>query len=168
MRIAYLTLLLARGTILARVAALHLGVRRQMGQPLGFVNVESLVTAFLQGRTELGGVPVAARLPSDYDGASAIVVVSRVGGEFSAEDWLDRALIRIDAYGPGRTAALNLAGTVRGLIWLMPDVSPIGDVAVADIVEQRGPSQVPDPAFPTANRYVARYHVLVRVGPGLA
>lgn len=132
--------------------------------PLVFANVESLTIAFLRGRPELAGIAVAVRLPIDYDGTSAIVVVSRVGGEFSADDYLDRALVRIDTYGPDKTAALDLAGTVRSIVWLMPDVPHAGGVKVSEVAEFRGPSWLRDPAFATANRYTTRYQMFVRVG----
>jgi hypothetical protein len=134
-----------------------------MSQPLIFPNIENLVVGFLASRTELAGVPVAVRLPTDYDGSSAIVVVSRVGGEFAADDRLDQSLLRIDTYGPDWTAALDLGGRVRGLIWLMPDVAGGTGTAIADIAEQRGPSRLRDHAFPNASRYTTRYQVLVRV-----
>jgi hypothetical protein len=134
-------------------------VTRLVGKPLQFANVESLVVPFLRARAELAGTPVDVRLPADYDGASPVVVVSRVGGEFAADDLIDHALVRIDTYGPDRTAALNLAGRVRGLVWVLPDAG----LTVADIAEQRGPSRLRDPAFATASRYTTRYQLLVRV-----
>jgi len=125
-----------------------------------FPNVETLLAAFLSGRSELAGVPVVVRLPAGYDGTSPAVVVTRVGGEFSVNDKLDRALVRVDTYGRDKAGALDLAGTVRGLVWLMPDVAP----PVTDVSEARGPSWLRDPAFANANRYTTRYllHVHVR------
>jgi hypothetical protein len=136
-----------------------------VAQPLVFSNVESLLVAFLGGRTELSGVRVVVRLPADYDGLSRAVVVSRVGGEFASDDYLDRALVRIDTYGPDKGAALDLAGTVRSLVWIMPDSALANGVIVTDVAENRGPSWLRDPAFASANRYTTRYLLLVRVGP---
>lgn len=133
-------------------------------QPFTFFNVETVVVAFLRGRAELAGIPVAVALPADYDGTSPAIVVSRVGGEFSADDHLDRALVRIDTYSRDHAAALDLAGTVRGAVWLMPDVTHAGGVTVTDVAEFRGPSRLRDPAFATAHRYTTRYQVLIRVG----
>jgi hypothetical protein len=134
-------------------------------QPLAFANVESLVVAFLGGRAELNGVQVLLRLPDDYDGRSRAVVVFRVGGEFASDDYLDRAIIRIDTFAGDKGGALDLAGTVRSLIWLMPGVGHANGVAIADVVEDRGPSWLRDPVHAGANRYTTRYRLLVRVSP---
>jgi hypothetical protein len=130
-----------------------------------FSNVESLLVTFLGARTELSGVPVVVRLPANYDGLARAVVVSRVGGEFGPDDYLDRALVRVDTYGPDKGAALDLAGVVRSLIWLVPDSALPNGVIVTDVAESRGPSLLRDPAFATANRYTTRYQLLVRVSP---
>jgi hypothetical protein len=134
-------------------------------QILAFSNVESLLIAFLSGRAEMAGIPVVNRLPPGYDGTSRTLVVTRVGGEFGPDDGLDRALMRVDTYGPDKTAALDLAGTARSLIWLLPGTKQANGVIVSDIAETRGPSWLRDPGFATANRYTTRYQVLVRVGP---
>jgi len=135
---------------------------QQSVQQLAFPNVESLLIAFLGGRSELAGVTVAAHLPAGYDGVSPVVVVTRVGGEFQPDDLLDRALLRIDTYGRDKGGALDLAGTVRGLVWLLPDQQQSGG-PVVDVSETRGPSWLRDPGFATANRYTTRYLLLVRV-----
>jgi len=125
-----------------------------------FPNVETLLVAFLSGRAELAGIPVVVRLPAGYDGTSPTVVVTRVGGEFSVDDNLDRALVRVDTYGSDKTRALDLTGTVRALVWLMAGTQP----PVTDVSETRGPNWLRDPAFANANRYTTRYllHVHVR------
>jgi hypothetical protein len=134
-------------------------------QPLAFSNVESLLVAFLGGRSELAGIPVVLRLPPNYDGLARTVVITRVGGEFTTDDYLDRALMRVDTYGPDKGVALDLAGAVRSLIWLLPGTRQAGGAIISDVAETRGPSWLRDPGFATANRYTTRYQVLVRVGP---
>jgi hypothetical protein len=136
-----------------------------VARSLVFSNVESLLVTFLGARAELSGVPVVVRLPANYDGLARAVVVSRVGGEFGPDDYLDRALVRVDTYGPDRGAALDLAGVVRSLVWLTPDSTLPNGVIVTDVAETRGPSLLRDPAFATANRYTTRYQLLVRVSP---
>jgi hypothetical protein len=128
-----------------------------------FSNVESLTITFLGSRGELAGVPVDVRLPPGHDGTTEAVVVSRVGGEFQPDDLIDRALVRIDTYGPDRTAALDLAGTVRGLVWLMPELAHPGGVKVFEVAEDRGPSVLRDPALANANRYTTRYRLHLSV-----
>jgi hypothetical protein len=132
-------------------------------QPLAFPNVETLLVSFLTGRRELSGVAVGVRLPPDFNPASRAVVVFRTGGEFFVDDHLDRALVRIDTYGADEADALDLAGTVRALVWLLPDVPLPGGAVVSDVAESRGPSWLRDPALATANRYTTRYLVPVRV-----
>lgn len=139
-----------------------------VARPLAFSNVERLVVSFLSARPEMAGVRVAVRLPDDYDGLARAAVVTRVGGEFAADDRIDRAVVRLDTYGPDKAAALDLAGTVRGLVWLAPDATHAGGAVVSDVAEDRGPSWLRDPAFPAANRYTTRYLLLIRVPSGPA
>ena len=134
-------------------------------QVLAFANIETVVVAFLQGRSELTGIPVGARLPTDYDGTSAAVTVTRVGGEFSADDFIDRALVRVDAYGPDKASALNLTGTVRSLIWRLPEFINSSESIITEVGEYRGPSWLRDPQFAAANRYTTRYQLFLRVTP---
>jgi hypothetical protein len=92
-------------------------------------------------------------------------VVTRVGGEFTDDDYLDRVLVRIDTYGPDKGAALDLAGTVRSLIWRLPGIKQPNDVVISNVAETRGPSWLRDRGYAMASRYTTRYQVLVRVGP---
>jgi hypothetical protein len=121
---------------------------------LVFPNVEELVGTYLSGRSELTGTPVVATLPGDYDGKAATVLLTRVGGVYLDDDRLDRALLRIDAYGPDKTAAHRLALAVRGLMWAMP---------VSGIAEERGPHWLPDAPHQHAARYMARYQLTIPV-----
>lgn len=130
--------------------------------------MERLVVSYLSARSEMAGVRVAVRLPDDYDASARAAIVTRVGGEFSADDLLDRAVVRLDTYGPDKVAALDLAGTVRGLMWLAPEASHAGGAVVSDVAEDRGPSWLRDPGFPHANRYTTRYVLLIRVSRGPA
>ena len=90
-----------------------------------FPNVERLVVAFLGARAELAGTPVSVTLPDGYDGTTPVVTVTRVGGEYSADDGLDRALVRIDAFGPDKASALDLAGVTRAALWSLPEQPPV-------------------------------------------
>jgi hypothetical protein len=125
-----------------------------LSTPPAFPDVEDLVVSYLAGRAELAGVPVGIELPAGMDGTIALVRVSRVGGDYSPDDRLDRALVRLDAYGPGQRAAHRLALTVRGLLWVMP---------VTDLAEDRGPHWLPDAARNHAARYMTRYRIAVPV-----
>jgi hypothetical protein len=110
---------------------------------------------------------VASRLPADYDGTAPAAIVTRVGGEFSVNDLLDRAVLRVDTYGRDKVGSLDLTGTVRGLLWRLAD-QHTADSPVEDVSEFRGPNWLRDPAFATANRYTTRYQITVRVRPGSA
>jgi hypothetical protein len=122
--------------------------------PPGFPDVEDMVVRYLAARSELAGVPVGIELPTGYDGTTSMVRVVRVGGVYSADDRLDRATVRVDAYGPDQRAAHHLALVVRGLLWIMP---------VTDLAEERGPHWLPDTPHNHAARYLARYHLAVPV-----
>jgi hypothetical protein len=141
------------------------GLTLPIFMPLAFFNVERVLVSFLGPRPELVDVLVADRLPDDYNGSAPAVIVTRVGGEFSTDDHLDRAVVRVDTYGPDKLTALDLAGTVRGLVWLAPEAAHTGGAVVSDVAEDRGPSWLRDPGFPDANRYTTRYLLLIRVAP---
>jgi hypothetical protein len=123
-------------------------------RPLGFPDVERLVVDYLSARSELSGVPVVVTLPGGFDGTVSTVLVTRVGGVYAVDDRLDRALVRVDAYGPDKTGAHRLALVVRGLLWVMP---------VTDLAEERGPHWLPDTPHNRAARYMARYQLTVPV-----
>ena len=67
--------------------------------------------------------------------------------------------------GPDKGAALDLAGTVRSLIWLLPGTKQATNAIITDVAETRGPSWLRDPGHAMTNRYTTRYQVSVRVGP---
>ena len=137
-------------------------------QPYVFSNVETLLVGFLSTRSELEGIPVLVDVSDAYDGASVTVAVTRIGGEFAEDDLLDHALIRIDTYAQDKQTALDIAGLVRGLIWLMPSVALPGGYAVSDVAEAKGPTCLRDPRYASVHRYMTKYHILVRVGPVIA
>lgn len=113
------------------------------GEPVFFPDVEALIVTFLAARPELADIPVDVTPPEDFDGTALAVVVSRVGGGFTQYQRLDSALVDLETYGPDKTAAHDLARTVRALVALMPTTHHDGAV-VSDVAEDRGPRWQPD------------------------
>jgi hypothetical protein len=134
-----------------------------MGQPLVFPNVERVIVAFLDARPELDGVLIAAELPPDFDGTKLAVRVSRVGGEFVEDDLVDKALARVEAYGPDKAAAHSLASQVRGLFPLLVKTRHADGVVISDVTETQGPYWFPDSRLAQAKRYLMRYQLAVAV-----
>lgn len=130
---------------------------------LFFPNVENLIVGFLGTRSELSGVTVGIELPSPFTGDSRAVVVTRVGGVFSADDRLDMARVRVDSYALTKGAAHTLACVVRGVL---PPISQtrLGDgVIVSDVSEDQGPYWFRDTDHVEAHRYLMRYRFAIKV-----
>ncbi|MFI0162248.1 hypothetical protein ACH4OH_27945 [Streptomyces albidoflavus] len=84
-----------------------------MAAPVGSVDVELLLTGWLQAR--LPDTVVRDELDNGLLAELPTVQVQRVGG---SDDGLrlDRALVDVDVYAATRADAITLAGTVRGLL----------------------------------------------------
>lgn len=135
------------------------------GGQLSFPNIETLVAAFLAGRPELAGVAVGPDLPANWDNRSAAVYVQRVGGVYDEDQQVDQALIRLDTYGPTKTDALNVAGTARGLMPMIPHAAHAGGVVVSWVGEDYGPQWFSDARHDNAPRYMTRFRLHVHIGP---
>lgn len=136
-----------------------------VGVPLFFPDVEQLVVTFLGTRSELGGIPVGVDLPAGFDGTQRAVVVTRVGGAFLDDDYLDDALTRIDSYGPDKAVAHSVARLVRGLLPLLTEARHTDGVIVSEVSEVQGPYWFSDKQHAYANRYLMRYRLIVPVRP---
>ena len=126
---------------------------------LNFPNVESVVAGFLQGRSDLSGVPVGSLLPAGFDGTQRAVVLTRLGGVFNDDDQLDNAEVRIDSYGPDKVAAHGLACTVRGVLPLVIDAG----LSFSDVTEIQGPCFSIDRRHSDSNRYIMKYRFVLDV-----
>lgn len=126
---------------------------------------EAVVCGWLASRAELAGVTVADRLPDDYDGSQLVVTVTRIGGlmdRAGGGQWLDRPRWDIDCHGRSKSAAKDLAATVRALLAVarFDDHSASGAVW-CDTTEDVGPQWLPDPDYTEAGRYLLQYSVLI-------
>jgi hypothetical protein len=133
--------------------------------PLFFPDIEDLVVVFLAARAELDGIATGPVLPPDFDGSGRAVVVTRLGGRYRQDDGLDEALVRVDGYGPGKTAAQAVALGVRGVLPLLTTTEHSDGVVVSDVEEHQGPCWSPDRRHRDADRYLMKYRLIVAVQP---
>lgn len=129
-------------------------------EPLVFPDVEQAVAEFLRARPELSGVPVGSSVPPGFDGTQRAVVLTRLGGVYLDDDRLDNAEVRLDSYGPDKTAAHAVALAVRGVL---PLLGVSGGTVFPDTTELQGPCFVLDRRHSDANRYVMRYRFVAQV-----
>jgi len=129
-------------------------------EPLVFPDVEQAVAEFVRARPELSGVPVGTSVPPGFDGTQRAVVLTRLGGVYLDDDRLDNAEVRLDSYGPDKTAAHAVALAVRGVL---PILSASGGTVFPDVTELQGPCFVLDRRHSDANRYVMRYRFVALV-----
>lgn len=133
-----------------------------MPDPLiNFPDVERLVVDYLKTRTELAGVTIDNRPPSGFDGTQPAVLVSRVGGTWIDDQYLDTPLVDLDTYGPDKTAALGIASKVRAVLLPLRGTVRAGTL-VADVAEQDGPRWLPDYNRPNGNRYLTTVRLSLR------
>lgn len=130
-------------------------------EPLVFPDVEQAVAGFVRARPELSGIPVGSSVPPGFDGTQRAVVLTRLGGVYLDDDRLDNAEVRLDSYGPGKTAAQAVALALRGVLPLLD--APGSGTVFSDVAELQGPCFVLDRRFSDANRYVMRYRFVARV-----
>jgi hypothetical protein len=78
---------------------------------------------------------------------------------------LDEALVRVDSYGPGKTAAQALARGARGVLPLLTTTGHAGGVVVSEVEEHQGPCWSPDRRHGDADRYLMKYRLIVAVQP---
>lgn len=108
-----------------------------MAAPVGSVDVELMLIGWLQAR--LGGdVVVRDELDNNLEHELPTVQVQRVGG---GDDGLrlDRALVDVDVYARTRAEALDLAGTVRGLLFTALQGSSTATAVVGRVVTISAP-----------------------------
>lgn len=131
------------------------------GPAIVFPDIERLVVDSVKNRPELAGVLVDNRPPAGFDGTRKAVLVSRVGGAWVDEQWLDHPLVDLECYGPDKTAAHGVALLARSAVLTLRDLV-YGGALVVDVVEEDGPRWLPDYHHPAGNRYLSTVRLLVR------
>lgn len=120
-----------------------------------FPDVEALVVQLLQADPAIQGTgaTVSRDAPPGFDGTTAAVLVSRLGGTWIGDLYLDNPMIQLEVYGPDKATASTVANTARhALLALVGTVQ--GSTTISDVVEQDGPRWMPDYLYQAAKRYV--------------
>jgi hypothetical protein len=138
--------------------------------PITPVDDEALVCTWLAARPGLAGVTVADRLPDGYDGTAPVVTVSRIGGAMDGAgggQWLDRPRLDISCWGASKSAAKDLAGTVRAALAVARwDDHHAAGAVWCSYSEDVGPQWLPDSDYPAAGRYLLQVSLLIHPTAG--
>ncbi|MEV0823850.1 hypothetical protein [Nonomuraea rubra] len=103
--------------------------------------IEVAIT-FLKPR--LPGIAVSGSLIGHATHGRSLVV-TLLGGTREVRNRLDRWRLDFNAYGPDKRAALRIALTARAALLEDMPGREVGDVVVADVSEELGPSDISDP-----------------------
>ncbi|GAA1152078.1 hypothetical protein F4556_004056 [Kitasatospora gansuensis] len=132
------------------------------GPVIAFPDVERVVVDSLKNRPELTGVTVDNKPPAGFDGTQKAVLVSRVGGAWLDDQFLDRPLVDLEVYGPDKTTAHGIALAARSLV-LQLGGTAAGTGTVTDVAEADGPRWLPDFNRPAASRYISTVRLTLRL-----
>ncbi|WP_420034361.1 hypothetical protein ACN2WE_19185 [Streptomyces sp. cg28] len=128
---------------------------------LTFPDVERLVVDFLKNRAELAGTTVDNRPPSGFDGTQRVVLVSRTGGTWIDDLYLDHPVVDLEAYAADKTVAHTIALAARACVHELAGTA-YGTAFVTDVTEVEGPRWLPDYNRPAASRYLTRLQLSIR------
>jgi hypothetical protein len=128
---------------------------------LNFPDVEMLVVDFLKNRTELAGTTVDNRPPSGFDGTQQVVLVSRTGGTWIDDLYLDHPIVDLEVYAAGKTTAHTISLAARACVHELQGTA-YGTAIVTDVSEAEGPRWYPDYNRPASNRYLTRLQLSIR------
>jgi hypothetical protein len=121
--------------------------------PSVFPDVEALVIQILQDEDSLSDATVSRDAPADFDGTKSAVLVSRLGGAWIGDLYLDNPMMQLEVYGPDKATASTLANLARQALLSKIGMTQ-GGVTISDVVEQDGPRWMPDYLYRAAKRYV--------------
>ncbi|WP_037912352.1 hypothetical protein [Actinacidiphila yeochonensis] len=121
--------------------------------PSAFPDVEALVIQILQAEPSLSSAAVSRDAPAGFDGTQSAVLVSRYGGAWVGDLYLDNPMMQLEVYGPDKATSFTLANAARHAL-LSTIGTSYGGVTVSDVVEQDGPRWMPDYLYNAAKRYV--------------
>jgi hypothetical protein len=128
--------------------------------PSPFPDVEALVIQILQAEIPLDEATVSRDAPTGFDGTQPAILVSRYGGAWVGDLYLDNPMMQLEVYGPDKATAFTLANAARHALLSKAGTSfgLIGtedaNVTISDVVEQDGPRWMPDYLYRAAKRYV--------------
>lgn len=131
-------------------------------------DAEAAVANLLASRSELTGVEVGDRLPTDYDGTQPVVTLERIGGNAdpSTMGWRDTAHLDVRSYGKDKAAAAALSAKVRYLMAILPYLESPSVVFEAS-EENVGPQWFPDATadYPESGYYLLQVAVTLHPAP---
>jgi hypothetical protein len=130
--------------------------------PIAFPDVELLVVQILQNDPALASAEVSRDAPPGFDGTQSAVLVSRLGGAWIGDLYLDNPLMQLEVYGPDKATASTLANAARHAL-LATIGNTYGGTTFSDVAEQDGPRWMPDYLYRAANRYVCVIKVALDV-----
>jgi hypothetical protein len=136
-----------------------------MTTPLSdFPDVEALVIQILQAEAALAGAATISRDAwTTFDGTQPAVLVSRLGGTWVGDLYLDNPMMQLEVYGPDKATAFTLANAARHALLASIGTTYNGITTISDVVEQDGPRWMPDYLYHAAKRYVCVLKVSVDV-----
>lgn len=125
-------------------------------------DADALILALI--RPALTGVDVATELPDDLGGRVPFVVAQRVSGAAIHPRFLDRPTFNVDAWHTTRTAAADLAESVRvALVDAVEQQIVTEHGHVVNLDEQSGPAYLRTAEQPdTLHRFQAMYSLATR------
>jgi len=100
---------------------------------------------------------VRASVPPNFDTATPLIVVRRIGGAPDEDDVTDRPIVQVQCYGPTYPAAADLAASVQVRILTSP-LTEVNGVLVDEARIYVGEQEVPD-VYPDDRRIVSTYQL---------
>jgi len=103
---------------------------------------------------------VRSSVPPNFDSATSLIVVRRIGGAPDEDDVTDNPIVQVACYGPTYPAAADLAASVQVRILTSPatEVGGPGGVIVDEARIYVGEQEVPD-VYPDDRRIVSTYQL---------
>jgi len=119
---------------------------------MAYPNARIVVMDLLEGIAT-----VRASVPPNFDPATELIVVRRVGGAPDIDDVTDRAIVQVACYAPTYPAASDLADQVQERILSSP-ATEVNGVLVDEARIFVGEQEVPD-VYPDDRRIVSTYQL---------
>jgi hypothetical protein len=121
-------------------------------ESMAYPNAVVVVMDMLEGLA-----PVRASVPPNFDPATELIVVRRVGGTPDPDDVTDNPIVQVACYGPNYLAASGLQSEVQVRILTSP-CTEVNGVLVDEARIFVGEQEVPD-VYPDDRRIVSTYQL---------